>query len=100
MGLVLVPEIADGGKDGVGGRLAQAAEGAVLDAYAQLLQQLDVPFLALASQIRSRISFIRVVPMRQGTHLPQDSRAVKSRKNRAMFTMQVLSSMTTMPPEP
>ena len=44
--------------------------------------------------------YIRVVPMRQGTHLPQDSRAVKSRKNRAMFTMQVLSSMTTMPPEP
>ncbi len=50
--------------------------------------------------MRFRISIIRVVPIRQGTHLPQDSRAVKSRKKRAMFTIQVLSSMTTMPPEP
>ena len=43
---------------------------------------------------------MRFVPMRQWTHLPQLSLAVKSRKNRAMFTMHVWESITTMPPEP
>ena len=50
--------------------------------------------------IRSRISSIRLVPSRQGTHLPQDSFCVNSMKNRAVSTMQVSSSMTTKPPEP
>ena len=40
------------------------------------------------------------MPSRQGTHLPQDSSARKSRKYRATSTMQVSSSMTIMPPEP
>ena len=43
---------------------------------------------------------MRVVPMRQGTHLPQLSSAVKWRKNLAKSTMQVESSTTTMPPDP
>ena len=43
---------------------------------------------------------MRLVPMRHGAHLPQDSSCTKSRKNRAMSTMQVSSSMTMSPPEP
>ena len=43
---------------------------------------------------------MRLVPIRQGVHLPQDSSTVKSRKNRAMSTMQLSSSMTIRPPEP
>ena len=43
---------------------------------------------------------MRLVPMRQKVHLPHDSRWVKSRKKRATSTMQVVSSMTTRPPEP
>ena len=54
----------------------------------------------LPATIFSRISSIRLVPSRQGTHLPQDSRWVKDMKNRATSTMQVCSSITTMPPEP
>ena len=50
--------------------------------------------------MRSRISSMRLVPTRHGVHLPQDSSWVKSRKNRAMSTMQVSSSMTIRPPEP
>ena len=43
---------------------------------------------------------MRRVPMRQGTHLPQDSFWVKFTKKRARSTMQVVSSMTMTPPEP
>ncbi len=43
---------------------------------------------------------MRWVPTRQGTHLPQLSSAVNVRKNLAKSTMQVVSSTTTMPPEP
>ena len=42
----------------------------------------------------------RLVPMRQGEHLPQDSSTMNSRKNLAMSTMQLSSSMTMRPPEP
>src|SRR5690554_5391601 len=41
---------------------------------------------------RSRISSIRLVPSRQGTHFPQDSFWVKVMKYRATSTIQVLSS--------
>jgi len=51
-------------------------------------------------QMRSTISSIRFVPTRQGGHLPQLSSWVNSRKNRAMSTMHVSSSMTMTPPEP
>jgi len=43
---------------------------------------------------------MRNVPMRQEVHLPQDSFCVNCRKKRAISTMQVVSSITTMPPEP
>jgi hypothetical protein len=52
------------------------------------------------AQILSRISSIRFVPIRQKVHLPHDSFCVKCRKNRATSTIQVESSMTTLPPEP
>ncbi len=50
--------------------------------------------------MRVRISSSWVVPRRQGAHLPQDSDWVKLRKKRAISTMQLFSSITTMPPEP
>ncbi len=50
--------------------------------------------------MRSRISSIRRVPSRQGTHLPQLSFWVKFMKKRATSTMQVWSSITTSPPLP
>ena len=43
---------------------------------------------------------MRRVPSRQGMHLPQLSRWMKSMKNLAISTMQVSSSITTRPPEP
>ena len=58
------------------------------------------PSTPLPSQMRSRISSMRLVPMRHGVHLPQDSSCTNSRKNRAMSTMQVSSSMKIRPPEP
>src|SRR5674476_470243 len=42
----------------------------------------------------------KCVPCRVGTHLPQLSSAVNLKKNLAKSTMQVVSSTTTMPPEP
>ena len=54
----------------------------------------------LPSTILSRISNIRFVPSRHGTHLPQLSRCVKFIKNLATSTIQVFSSITTRPPEP
>ncbi|MBA7658041.1 hypothetical protein ES703_65989 [subsurface metagenome] len=54
----------------------------------------------LPSVIRVSISSICRVPSRHGVHLPHDSAWVKLRKNRAISTMQVVSSMTTIPPEP
>ena len=56
--------------------------------------------VACPAEMRSRISSMRVAPTRQGTHLPQLSSAVNLRKNLAKSTMQVLSSTTTMPPDP
>src|SRR5574337_698667 len=50
--------------------------------------------------IRSSVSSSRLVPTRQGTHLPQDSDWVNWTKYRATFTMQSSSSSTIMPPEP
>src|SRR5699024_9782711 len=52
------------------------------------------------SVILSKISNILFVPSLQGTHLPQDSSTVKSKKNLAISTIQLSSSITTIPPEP
>ncbi len=41
-----------------------------------------------------------VVPTRHGTHLPHDSSRQKSMKYLATLTMQLVSSMTIIPPEP
>ena len=54
----------------------------------------------LPSVILFSSSSRRLVPTRQGVHLPQLSSTVNSRKNLAMSTMQVSSSMTIRPPEP
>ena len=40
------------------------------------------------------------VPTRHGTHLPHDSSRQKSMKYFATSTMQLVSSMTIIPPEP
>ncbi len=58
------------------------------------------PSLPLPSVMAVSIWSIRVVPIRHGGHLPQDSSTVNSRKNFAMSTMQLSSSMTIRPPEP
>src|SRR5512139_3060920 len=55
------------------------------------------PFPSVISVSMSRSIF---VPTLQGVHLPHDSSAVNSRKNLAVPTMQVLSSITTIPPDP
>ena len=58
------------------------------------------PSPAGRSQSPVRISCMRVVPSRQGVHLPQLSLLMNSMKKRAMSTMHVRSSITTMPPDP
>ena len=51
-------------------------------------------------QMRVSSVYICAVPARQGMHLPQDSVMQNSMKKRATLTMQEVSSMTIMPPEP
>jgi hypothetical protein len=51
------------------------------------------------SSLRSSISSC-TVPERQGMHLPHDSSRLKAMKKAAMSTMLVVSSSTTIPPEP
>ena len=52
------------------------------------------------SQMRVSSVNICAVPARQGMHLPHDSVMQNSMKKRATLTMQEVSSMTIMPPEP
>ena len=61
---------------------------------------MDEPLSNLDAKLRVQISSIRFVPSRHGTHLPQLSFCVKFIKKRATSTIQVLSSITTRPPEP
>ena len=56
--------------------------------------------LPLPKQILSRISYIRVVPIRQNVHWPHDSSRRNDRKYRAISTMQSSSSRTMSPPDP
>ena len=51
-------------------------------------------------QMRVSSVCICAVPARQGMHLPQDSVMQNSMKKRATLTMQEVSSITIMPPEP
>ena len=52
------------------------------------------------SRMRWRIFSSHEVPSRQGVHLPQDSRAKKRTTRRQALTASVVSSITTMAPEP
>jgi len=52
------------------------------------------------SMIRRRIFSSQVVPSRQGEHFPQDSRAKNRTIRRQAFTASVVSSMTTIAPDP
>ena len=47
VGLVLVPEMVDGRKHGVGAGLPQAAEGGIFDDLSHLQQEFNIPFPAL-----------------------------------------------------
>ena len=69
----------EGGEHGVGGGLPQAAQGGLLDVVAQLLDGVQILRLAVASVILVSRSSSRLVPMRQGEHLPQDSSTMNSR---------------------
>ena len=55
---------------------------------------------ALPLVIFPSILYICMVPIRQGLHLPQLSSMQNSMKNLATSGMQLVSSMTTRPPEP
>ncbi len=48
VGFVFIPEVADGAKDRVGSRLAEAAKGRLFDAFPKLKEEIDVPFLSFA----------------------------------------------------
>src|SRR5512143_3931572 len=58
------------------------------------------PSLPSPFVMRCRMERSVLFPILHGTHLPQDSSSVNSRKNFAMAGMQVSSSITTIPPEP
>ena len=98
--IVFVAEVADRREHRVRRRLPKAAKRTVLDSEAQLLEKFNVPFapLALGDAHQDFVETFRAYVAVDA--LPAALFAVKSRKNRAMFTMHVRSSMTTMPPEP
>src|SRR5581483_9984108 len=56
--------------------------------------------VAVRSVIALNMRCIWYVPTRHGTHFPQDSVMQKSMKYLATSTMQELSSITIMPPDP
>ena len=102
VGEVLVAEVAQRAEDRVGRGLAQAAQAACAGpCSAQLLQLRQVGHAWPARRlIWSSSMHICTVPTRQGMHLPHDSSRQNSMKYRATSTMQDVSSMTIMPPEP
>ncbi len=98
---VLVAEVAQRAEHRVGRGLPEAAEAGALDHVAQIDRAgPGPPCDAVPSQILVSRSYICAVPARQGMHLPQDSVMQNSMKKRATLTMQEVSSMTIMPPEP
>ena len=52
------------------------------------------------SRMRCRIFSSQLVPSRHGVHLPHDSRAKNRTSRRQAATASVVSSITTMAPEP
>ena len=69
----------EGGEHGVGGGLPQAAQGGLLDVVAQLLDGVQILRLAVALGDLGQQIQQRLVPIRQGEHLPQDSSTMNSR---------------------
>ena len=102
MRLVLLREISERAEDRVGRGLAQPAEAGASAPVAELFEQFQVVVVALSPVVilLSRMSCICAVPTRQGMHLPQDSSMQNSMKKRATSTMQEVSSITIMPPDP
>ena len=100
VGLVFVPEISEGGENGIGKRSAQAAHGRIFDGQGEFFQEFDVSFLALPVSNPRQDSSRAPLPSRQTLHLPQDSSFVNWMKNFATSTIQVSSSITIMPPGP
>ena len=99
--LVLVAEVPERGEHRVGRRAAEGAQRALDDVVGRAPRAARCrPARPSPAVMRSSISSMRLVPRRQGTHLPQLSSWVNCRKNLAKSTMQVVSSTTTMPPEP
>jgi hypothetical protein len=80
--------------------LSQSAKSGRFYIFAQLLQFLDVAFLSLALSDAIQDFKHALGSDSAGGHLPQDSSTVKSRKNLAISTIQLSSSMTIKPPEP
>ena len=98
---VLVLEVLERAQHGIGRGLAQTAEAGGLDGIAEFDQQIEIVHGgAVPSQMRVSSVCIWAVPARQGMHLPQDSVMQNSMKKRATLTMQEVSSMTIMPPDP
>ena len=71
--------------------LTKAAQSHGSESFLQVLSSStrSLPFSPSPPTIFSRISSIRLVPSRHGTHLPQDSLWVKLMKKRATSTIQV-----------
>ena len=98
---ILVAEVAQGGQHRVGRRLAQAAQGVVLDVVAQLFQLVQILHGALAlGDLVQHLQQTLGADAAGGALAAGLSSTVNSRKNLAMSTMQVSSSMTIRPPEP
>ena len=97
---VLVAEETERRKNGVRRSLSKTAERVCLDVITKIFKAVNILESAVSGCFLSRISRSRLMPTRQGVHLPQDSSTVNSRKNIAISTMQVSSSITIRPPEP
>ena len=98
--LVFVTEIFKSAEHGIGSRLSETAKSVVLDVVAQLSISSRSSIVAVPSVTFVKSSSRRLQPTRQGVHFPQDSSTVNSRKNLAMSTMQLSSSITISPPLP
>src|SRR5512139_1209962 len=85
---------------GLGADCPRPQSDAVLTSLLRVSRRSMSPSRPLPSVMRVRISSSLLVPILHGTHLPQDSDWVNCRKYLATFTMQSVSSSTTMPPEP
>ena len=97
--IILIPEVLNGGKYGVGSSLTQAAQSAVLDAKAQLFQQLYVAFLALALGDPGQDLQHPLGAQTAGDTLTAGFLGGEVQEELG-HTNQVFSSMTTIPPEP